>query len=80
MTALRVRDYSEHTVNNRYVAHRLLSGVGAERGLTETDRDHAPGARTLSAAPVSLPQEDGEPMSFRSQHARLVALRVGSAG
>jgi len=33
-------------------------------------------ARTLSAVSLLLPQKDGEPLTFRSQHARLVPLRV----
>jgi integrase/recombinase XerD len=75
LTALRVRDYSEHTVRNRDMNVRYFLAWCAERGLTEPTEITRPMLERYQRHLFHYRKRDGEPMTFRSQHARLVALR-----
>ena len=52
--------------------HQLVRHPGHQPARRSHQADH----RTLPAVLVSLPQENGDPLSFRTQHARLVTIRV----
>jgi integrase/recombinase XerD len=75
LTALRVRDYSEHTVRNRDMNVRYFLAWCAERGLSEPTEITRPVLERYQRHLFHYRKRDGEPMTFRSQHARLVALR-----
>jgi integrase/recombinase XerD len=75
LTALRVRDYSEHTVRNRDMNVRYFLAWCAERGLSEPTEITRPTLERYQRHLFHYRKRDGEPMTFRSQHARLVALR-----
>jgi integrase/recombinase XerD len=75
LTALRVRDYSENTVRNRDMNVRYFLAWCAERGLTEPTEITRPMLERYQRHLFHYRKRDGEPMTFRSQHARLVALR-----
>ncbi|MGB8495495.1 MAG: site-specific tyrosine recombinase XerC [Candidatus Acidiferrum sp.] len=75
LTALRVKDYSEHTVRNRDMNVRYFLAWCAERGLTEPTEITRPVLERYQRHLFHYRKRDGELMTFRSQHARLVALR-----
>jgi integrase/recombinase XerD len=75
VTTLKVRDFSEHTIRNRYSHARFFLGWCAERGLTEPTEITRPVLERYQRHLFHYRKRDGEPMSFRSQHVRLVALR-----
>jgi len=75
MSALKVRDFSEHTIRNRYSHIRSFLEWCAERGLTEPTEITRPVLERFQRHLFHYRKRDGEPMSFRSQHVRLVALR-----
>lgn len=75
MSALKVRDFSEHTIRNRYSHIRSFLEWCAERGLTEPTEITRPVLERYQRHLFHYRKRDGEPMSFRSQHVRLVALR-----
>ncbi len=75
VTALRVRDFSEHTIRNRESHIKFFLAWCAERGLTEPTEITRPVLERFQRHLFHYRKRDGEPMSFRSQHVRLVALR-----
>ena len=75
VTALRVRDFSENTIRNRYSHIRFFLEWCAERGLTEPTEITRPVLERYQRHLFHYRKRDGEPMTFRSQHVRLVALR-----
>jgi integrase/recombinase XerD len=75
MTALRVRDFSEHTIRNRDSHIRFFLAWCAERSLSEPTEITRPVLERYQRHLFHYRKRDGEPMSFRSQHVRLVALR-----
>ena len=76
VNALRVRDYSEHTIRNRYSHACFFLEWCAERGLTEPTEITRPVLERYQRHLFHYRKRDGEPMTFRSQHVRLVALRA----
>jgi integrase/recombinase XerD len=76
LTALRVKDYSEHTVRNRDMHIRFFLAWCAERGLTEPVEITRPVLERYQRHLFHYRKRSGEPLTFRSQHARLVALRA----
>ncbi|HVR26748.1 MAG TPA: site-specific tyrosine recombinase XerC [Candidatus Polarisedimenticolia bacterium] len=75
VTALKVRDFSEHTIRNRESHIKFFLAWCAERGLTEPTEVTRPVLESFQRRLFHYRKRDGEPMSFRSQHVRLVALR-----
>jgi integrase/recombinase XerD len=75
MTALRVRDFSEHTIRNRHSHIQFFLAWCAERSLFEPTEITRPVLERYQRHLFHYRKRDGEPMSFRSQHVRLVALR-----
>ena len=75
MSALKVRDFSEHTIRNRESHIKFFLAWCAERGLTEPTEITRPVLERFQRHMFHYRKRDGEPMSFRSQHVRLVALR-----
>lgn len=76
LTALRVKDYSEHTVRNRDMHIRFFLAWCAERGLTEPTEITRPMLERYQRHLFHYRKRSGEPLTFRSQHARLVAVRA----
>ena len=76
LNALRVRDYSEHTVKNRHVHIGFFLDWCKERGLAEPTEITRPVLERYQRYLFHYRKKNGEPLSFRSQHTRLVPLRV----
>ncbi len=76
LNALRVRDYSVHTVRNRQVHIGFFLAWCGERGLAEPTEITRPVLERYQRYLFHYRKKNGEPLSFRSQHARLVALRT----
>jgi integrase/recombinase XerD len=76
LNALRVRDYSEHTVRNRHVHITYFIAWCQERGLNEPLEVTRPVLERYQRYLFHYRKKNGEPLSFRSQHSRLVPLRV----
>ena len=74
-TALRVRDFSENTIRNRFSHARFFLEWCAERGLTDPTEITRPVLERFQRHLFHYRKRNGEPMTFRSQHVRLVALR-----
>jgi integrase/recombinase XerD len=75
INALKVRDYSEHTIRNQHMHVRFFLEWCTERGLTEPTEITRPVLERYQRHLFHQRKRDGEPLTFRSQHARLVALR-----
>jgi integrase/recombinase XerD len=76
LNALRVRSYSEHTIRNRQVQIGYFIQWAAEHGLREPMEITRPILERYQRHLFYYRKKNGEPISFRSQHARLVPLRV----
>jgi integrase/recombinase XerD len=76
LNALGVRGYSEHTVRNRLVHIGYFIQWAEERGLREAVEITRPVLERYQRYLFHYRKKNGEPLSFRSQHARLVPLRV----
>jgi integrase/recombinase XerD len=76
LNALAVRGYSEHTVKNRRVHIGFFLEWCKERGLAEPTEIMRPILERYQRHLFHYRKKNGEPLSFRSQHARLVPLRV----
>ena len=76
LNALRERNYSEHTVRNRLVHIRFFIAWAQERGLSEPLEVTRPILERYQRYLFNYRKKNGEPLSFRSQHARLIPLRV----
>lgn len=76
LNALRVQNYSEHTVRNREVHIGFFIAWAHEHGLREPIEVTRPVLERYQRYLFFYRKKNGEPLSFRSQHARLVPLRV----
>ena len=76
LEALRVRNYSEHTVRNRLVHIRFFIAWAYEHGLREPVEVTRPVLERYQRYLFLYRKANGEPLTFSSQHARLVPLRV----
>jgi len=75
INALRVRDYSENTIRNQHMHVRYFLLWCAERGLSEPTEITRPVLERYQRHLFHQRKRNGEPLTFRSQHARLIALR-----
>ena len=71
-----MRGYSEHTVNNRRVHIGFFIEWAYEHGLREPIEVTRPVLERYQRYLFFYRKKNGEPLTFRSQHARLVPLRV----
>jgi integrase/recombinase XerD len=76
LNALRVRGYSEHTVKNRLVHIGFFLQWAYEHGLREPHEITRPVLERYQRYLFYYRKKNGEPLTFRSQHSRLVPLRV----
>src|SRR5271155_2738954 len=76
LDSLRVRGYSEHTVKNRLVHIGFFIRWAYEHGLREPIEITRPVLERYQRHLFYYRKKNGEPLSFRSQHTRLVPLRV----
>jgi integrase/recombinase XerD len=76
LEALRVQNYSEYTVKNRRVHIGFFVTWCHERGLAEPLDVTRPVLERYQRHLFQYRQKNGQPLSFRSQHSRLVPLRV----
>ena len=76
LDALRVRGYSEFTVKNRQVHIGFFIEWAYEHGLREPIEVTRPVLERYQRYLFFYRKKNGEPLTFRSQHARLVPLRV----
>ena len=76
LQALRVLNYSEYTVKNRRVHLGFFVAWCHDRGLTEPTEITRPILEHYQRYLFHYRQKSGHPLSFRSQHSRLVPLRV----
>jgi integrase/recombinase XerD len=74
--ALAVQNYSTHTVRNRQVHIGFFIQWCKERGLSEPVEVTRPVLERYQRHLFHYRKKNGEPLSFRSQHACLVPLRV----
>lgn len=76
LSSLEVRGYSEHTVKNRLVHIGFFIRWAYEHGLCEPIEVTRPVLERYQRYLFFYRKKNGEPLTFRSQHARLVPLRV----
>src|SRR6266481_824689 len=76
LSALRVKNYSEYTVRNRRVHIGYFIAWAEERGLREPLEITRPVLERYQRHLFYYRKKNGEPLTFRSQHSRLVPLRV----
>ena len=76
LDALSVRGYSEFTVKNRLVHIGFFIEWAYEHGLREPIEVTRPVLERYQRYLFFYRKKNGEPLTFRSQHARLVPLRV----
>jgi len=76
LDALRVQNYSEYTVKNRRVHIGFFVDWCRERGLSEPLDVTRPVLERYQRHLFHYRQKNGQPLSFRSQHSRLVPIRV----
>jgi integrase/recombinase XerD len=76
LNALQVRGYSEFTVKNRQVHIGFFIQWAYEHGLREPIEVTRPVLERYQRYLFFYRKANGEPLTFRSQHARLVPLRV----
>jgi integrase/recombinase XerD len=76
ITALRVRDYSENTIRNQHMHVRYFLEWCFERGLIEPTEITRPVLERYQRHLFHQRKRDGDPLSFRSQNTRLIALRT----
>jgi integrase/recombinase XerD len=73
---LRVKNYSEYTIKNRRVHIGFFIDWCRDRGLTEPTEVNRPILEHYQRYLFHYRQKNGNPLTFRSQLARLVPLRV----
>src|SRR5271170_2410549 len=76
LNALRVRGYSEHTVESREAYIGFFLHWAYEHGLHEPTEITRPVLERYQRYLFFYRKKNGEPLTFRSQHTRLVPLRV----
>lgn len=72
---LAVRGYSRHTIERYHVSLALFADWAVERGVEQPREVTRPVVERYQRALFHLRQPNGRPLTFRSQTARLVALR-----
>jgi integrase/recombinase XerD len=73
---LRVHNYAEPTVKNRELYLGYFIGWAAERGLTQPKAITKPILERYQRSLYQHRKVNGDPLTFRGQHARLVPLRA----
>jgi integrase/recombinase XerD len=76
LEALRAQNYSEYTVKSRRVHLGFFVGWCHDRGITEPTEVTRPILEHYQRFLFHYRQKNGNPLTFRSQHSRLVPLRV----
>src|ERR1700735_3809020 len=76
LNALRVRNYSEHTVRNRHVHIGAFLVWLKDRGIADPTEVTRPVLERYQRHLFHYRKKNGEPLTFRSQHSHLVPLRV----
>jgi integrase/recombinase XerD len=76
VNALRVKGYSENAIRDRQMYIRFFLEWCADRSLREPAEITRPVLERYQRHLFHRRKKDGQPLSFRSQHARLVALRT----
>lgn len=76
MQALAIQNYSEHTIDNRTFHLAAFIGWCRERGLAEPLEVTRPVLERYQRYLFHYRKKNGDPMSFRTQHSRLVPLRM----
>src|ERR1700740_2449391 len=76
LKALRTKNYSEWTVKNRLVHVVFFIEWAQERGLREPLEVTRPVLERYQRHLFYYRKKNGDPLTFRSQHSRLVPLRV----
>ena len=76
LEALRVLNYSEYTVKNRRVHLGFFLAWCHDRGITGPTEVTRPILEHYQRYLFHYRQKNGNPLSFRSQHTRLVPIRV----
>jgi integrase/recombinase XerD len=76
MQALAIQNYSENTISNRTFHLMAFLQWCQERGLTEPVEITRPVLERYQRYLFHYRKKNGEPMSFRTQHSRLVPLRM----
>lgn len=75
LEALRVRNYSERTVEQRTLYLELFARWSAERGVEQPRQVTHAIAERYQRHLFHKRQKNGRPLSFQSQHGQLIALR-----
>lgn len=73
---LRVKNYSERTVTNRQVYLNYFILWAEERGITRPNEVTKPIIERYQRHLYHHRKKDGQPLSFRSQHGRIVPIRA----
>jgi len=73
---MRVTNYSERTVENRLLYLAYFIEWAEERGVTRPTEVTKPVLERYQRYLYQYRKKDGGPLSFRSQHSRLVPLRA----
>ena len=73
---MRVTNYSEKTVENRYLYLCYFIVWAEDRGITRPNEVTKPILERYQRFLYHYRKKDGEPLSFRSQHSRLIPIRA----
>jgi integrase/recombinase XerD len=73
---LRVKNYSERTVTNRKVYLQYFILWAEERGITRPNEVTKPIIERYQRYLYHHKKKDGQPLSFRSQHGRIIPIRA----
>jgi len=76
LEAMRVKNYSERTVENRELYLSYFIAWCEERGLNRPSEITKPILERYQRYLYYYRKQDGRPLSFRSQHARIVPVRA----
>src|ERR1700679_975422 len=76
LQALAIQNYSEQTIDNREFLLRQFIQWCRERGIADPVEVTRPILERYQRYLSLYRKKSGEPMSFRSQHSRLVPLRM----
>jgi integrase/recombinase XerD len=76
LQALAIQNYSEHTISNREFLILQFIQWCRERGIADPVEVTRPVLERYQRYLFLYRKKNGEPMSFRSQHSRLVPLRM----
>ena len=73
---MRVTNYSERTVENRHLYLSYFILWAEDRGITRPSEVTKPVLERYQRSLYQHRKKDGQPLSFRSQHSRLVPIRA----